>query len=293
MAELEIGQIVDGRWRIVVPLEEKPIASYRVRDQEGNDAELLLPPPDIDLERRIAAVSELRHEHVMAVLDSGRLSGRPYLVRELVTGQSLYDWLRHRKRLEYRQALLIACQFCSVSTAAAQGGEEEPFLALRPATVMIGADGLIKIDPLGLAVGEDDDLYLSPEERRGAEPDQRSDLFRIGLILHLMLLGHLPRRDGKGRYVPTPPSEEAGELSTELDEAILKALAEDPARRFADAEEMMHQLYLLYAHRPMPVSAGPPSWYEDRRFWLYVAIAMGGLALVLALATGMIPLPFL
>ena len=121
---------------------------------------------------------------------------------------------------------------------------------------------------------------------RGYGPD-------IGLILHLMLLGHLPRRDGKGRYVPTPPSEEAGELSTELDEAILKALAEDPARRFADAEEMMHQLYLLYAHRPMPVSAGPPSWYEDRRFWLYVAIAMGGLALVLALATGMIPLPFL
>ncbi len=291
MAEIEIGQSVAGRWRVVVRLEDRPVASYRVRDEEGNDAELLLTPPDADLERRIAAVSGLHHEHVLAVLDSGRWGGRPYLVRELVTGQSLHDWLRRRRRLEYKQALLIACQLCSVSTAAAQGQAGAPFLALRPATVMIGADGLVKVDPLGLAAGEDDDLYLSPEERRGAEPNQRSDLFRIGLILHRMLLGRLPRRDGKGRYMPTPPSEEAGELSAELDEAVLRALAEDPARRFADAEEMMRQLYLLYAHRPMPVSARPPSWYEDRRFWLYVAVALGSLAVILAMATGMIPLP--
>ena len=290
MTETKIGQSVAGRWRVVVQLEDGPVASYRVRDDEGNDAELLLPPPDADLERRIAAASGLRHEHVQAVLDSGRRGGRPYLVRELVTGQSLGDWLRRRGRLEYSQALLIACQLCSVSTAAAESGA--PPLAVRPATVTIGADGLVKVDPLGLAAGEDDESYLSPEERRGVKPDQRSDLFRIGLMLHRMLMGRLPRRDGQGRYVPTPPSEEAGELSAELDEALLRALAEDPARRFDDAEEMMRALYLLYAHRPMPVSARPPSWHEDRRFWLYVAIAMGGLALVLALATGMILLPF-
>jgi eukaryotic-like serine/threonine-protein kinase len=88
--------------------------------------------------------------------------------------------------------------------------------------------------------------YLSPEQARGAQVDQRSDLYSVGVVLYELLTGKVPFTGESPVEIamkhlsdtPPPPSELNPEVPEELDKIVMRALAKDPARRYQSAEEM-------------------------------------------------------
>jgi len=286
--KLDVGTRL-GELTIIAELEGGEVARYRVRDDDGTDAELFLMSRDVELERRAAGLCKLRHENLHAVFEAGEWEGRTYLVRELVTGWSVASWLEREGRLRYDQALGIACQLCLASTEAAKAGVG--FLGLSPDSIIVDSSGFARADPLRI-FATDDDSYKSPEEKRSGAADQKSDVFRIGLMLYRMLSGRMPQRDGSGRVVYQPLSAVDNRLPPELDTAIEVSLSEFPEARYADADKFLDRLHELLMRRPGSASAGPPRWHEDKRFWLYVAVALAAVVAVMALVFGLPPFPF-
>jgi serine/threonine protein kinase len=287
---IKAGEVFAGQWRVLLPLEEGPYPSYRVKDNAGRDAELLILPHNPELERAAVALNTLRHENLLTLYQAGEWRGKTFVIREMVMGQTISDWLRRDRRLGYDQALGIACQLCLASKEAAAAGVAS--FGFDSGNVRITPDGFVKTDPLRLPLGSQDDRYRAPEEARGASPDVRSDVFRIGLLLYEMLSGRLPYRTiGAGiSFEPLSPS--VAGLSEIMDKVLAKALSDNPDDRYADAEKLLDDLHPLLMYRPAPASARPTRWHEDSRFWLYVAIALTALALILSLATGLLPFPF-
>ena len=280
--KLKPGQEL-GELRVVAELENDFAESYRMRDVDGNDAELLLLPADEDLERRAGNLAGFHHENIIAVNEAGRWEGASYIVRELVTGWTVAGWIGREGKLHYDEALGIACQLCLASTAA-EKSEAGPLL-FHPETVLVQSDGFARADPLRLAL-RGEDAYRSPEEVSRREPDSRSDVFRIALITYHMISGRLPQRDGFGRVGIEPLTAADGNLPGVLDEVLSKALSFDPEERHADADALLDQLHELLMKRPSPAAMGPARWFEDRRFWLYTAIALAALAGLLAVIFG-------
>jgi serine/threonine protein kinase len=282
------GETVGG-WRIVAELEGGDRSHYRVGRAGAPDAELLPLPLDRVLRERIDLVKSLRHENLHALIDAGDADDSTFIVRELIGGWSVASWLEREKKLTYDQALGIACQLCLASTEAAKAGIG--FLALNPERVLVDNDGFAKADPLMLQFAGDQQ-YLSPEERRGDPPDGRSDVFRIALMIYRMLAGRLPERDGFGSIRYQPLGIDDAKLPAALDETLIKALADDPADRFGSTDDLLDLLHPLLMRRPLPAGTAPTSWHEDKRFWLYVAIALAAAVVVLGIIFGLPPLPF-
>lgn len=289
-SNLESGQLFTEQWRIILSLEEAPVPCFRVRDDKGRDAELLLLPFDRELEKRAEKLTSLRHENLIAIYEVGRRHENTYLVREMVMGQSVAEWIRREQRLGYDQALGIACQLCLASTAAAEAGFD--FLGINPKAVKVDPSGFAKVDPLSLAgTPEDDTTYRSTEERKGQAPNQLSDIFRIGLLIFEMLLGRPLGRTKDGGIIIKPISDKLENLTPVHDQVLAKALAEKPSERYENADKLLNDLHPLLMHRPAPTPADPTSWYEDKRFWLYIAIVLGAAAVILSIILNLLPLP--
>ncbi len=287
VADLKPGGDIGG-WRIVTALEGDEPARYRVRREDGPDAELVLFPDVPDLERRVAGLEAIKHDNIHMVFNVDRYRNQAFVVRELIAGWSVSDWLEREKQLGYDQALGIACQLCLASAEAAKAGLG--FLGFHPGRVLVDGEGFAKADPVRLPVRNEAD-FQSPEEKRGEEPDQRSDVFRIALMIYQMLSGRLPASDGFGSIDYKPLTDFNEKLPEKLDEVLGRALAQDPRERYADAEALLDELHPLLMSRPVPAGTAPTRWYEDKRFWLYVAVALAALVIILGLIFGLPPLP--
>ncbi|MGH2729520.1 MAG: protein kinase domain-containing protein, partial [Actinomycetota bacterium] len=145
--------------------------------------------------------------------------------------------------------------------------------------------------------------YISPEQAQGKEPDARSDLYALGIVLYELLVGRPPFQEATQmatvlRHVhdppPAPRSLKAG-IPRALDTVLLKALAKDPDARFASAVEMRNALISATAPatvslrttgapaRTPPPRAEPQTSSGDAR-WIVGVLAIVAAAVVLALA---------
>ena len=152
------------------------------------------------------AVARLTHPNVLSVFDVGACDGRPYVVFELLEGETLHQRLR-RGPLPLRSAVETAIQACrGLQAAHARGILHRD---LKPENLFLTSDGFVKILDFGLAKLTRGDgaeagagrtqtvagvvmgtpAYLSPEQARGMEADPRSDLFALGAILYEALSG--------------------------------------------------------------------------------------------------------
>jgi hypothetical protein len=278
-----------GSWIVVTELERRHVTRYRVSREGFPFAELMLLPAMTALEERAGQVTGLHHENLLALFDMGREGDLTFVVRELVGGWSVADWLAREGRLGFDQALGVACQLCLASMEATKAGIG--FLGFHSERVLVDNKGFAKADPLRLPVPREED-YLSPEELRGEEPGRGSDVFRIGLMIYKMLTGRLPERDGfaRVRYEPLPETDRKPLAG--LNDTLRRALAHDPAERIRDTEALLDELHPMLMGRPLSSAGGAAEhWYEDKRFWLYVAIALGATAIILGLLFGLPPFP--
>ena len=253
---------------------------YRARDSrlERTVAIKVLPESfagDADRLRRFEqearAVAALNHPNIMAVYDIGERQGTPYMVSELLDGETLREKMKEGAMAQ-RRAVEYASQIAEGLAAAHDKGVVHR--DLKPENVFVSNDGRVKVLDFGLAKllshptktalgGAPDDGatmgtrtspgmvlgtagYMSPEQVRGKEVDARTDIFALGAILYEMLSG---QRAFKGESsVETMNAilkEEPAELATEklkvspgLERIVRRCLEKEPERRFHSARDV-------------------------------------------------------
>ncbi len=231
--------------------------------------------------REAHAAAALRSPHVVSTLDYGVDGDTPFIVMELLEGESLSDRLVRLGRLSARQTELVLRH---VSRAVARAHELGiVHRDLKPANIFITRnedEEIIKIFDFGIAkteAGDDDPSqrtrtgsllgtpsYMSPEQLEGKHCDHRADIWAMGVIAYECLLGQLPFAGaGLGGLVlavctdPLPVPSRHGAVPCGFDEWFLRACAREPEQRFSSAREAAHELRRVLTPELLTPELGP------------------------------------
>jgi len=246
----------------------REVAVKVLRDECAGDSERLRR---FELEAR--AASAIDHPNILTVHDVGTHAGSPYLVTELLKGETLRGRLA-RGPLPSDTTLVLATQIAEGLAAA--HGRGIVHRDLKPANVFLTDAGGVKIVDFGIAklvVPEDDGApadaasetvteslallgtpnYIAPEQVDGARVDFRADQFALGCILYEMLTGTRPfARESVGRTLaavaaeePPPLSERAPEVPLPLVWLVERCLSKDPEGRYAATVDLARDLSTL------------------------------------------------
>jgi len=233
---------------------------YRGRDPRiGRDVAIAILPSNASsdprqlqwFEQEARAAAALNHPNILTVYDVGIYEGAPYIVSELLEGQTLRERLKHTP-ISTRTALAYAVQIAQGLAAAHDHGIVHR--ELNPDNVFVTLDGRVKIQGFGLAslieqdvtgaIGTADPnaaprrtlgpvlgtrLYISPEQAQGASVDPRTDVYALGVVLFEMLTGRNILAIDKLSEVRMPPA---------LDQLLRRCLEVDPARRFQSSQDL-------------------------------------------------------
>jgi eukaryotic-like serine/threonine-protein kinase len=278
---------------------------YRARDSRlRREVAIKVLPPALSLdadrmrrfEQEALATAALNHPNILAVYDIGTHGECPYIVSELLEGQTLRDRLRDGP-LPIRKVVDYALQIARGLAAAHDLGIVHR--DLKPDNIFITNDGRIKILDFGLAkltrteTGIEDQTktvvsepgtvlgtvgYMSPEQVRGKETDQRSDLFSFGAVLYEMISG---KRAFKGdssadilsailKEEPPDVTEANQNVSPALDRVVRHCLEKNPAERFQSAHDLAFNLEALTGISKLASDIQIPS--ARKRPWLLAAL---------------------
>jgi len=183
----------------------------------------------------------------------------------LYQGETLRARLTRDGPILLGEALEIARQIAEGLQAAHAAGIVHR--DLKPGNVMLLPDGTVRILDFGLAKARDQSVsetgvrfgtvsYMSPEQVRGGNVDGRSDLWALGVVLYEMLTGQKPFRGDEEVAIvhailhdePELPSTHRADVSAALEGVVLRLLEKDPANRYADAAEVLHDLARSRTH---------------------------------------------
>ncbi len=229
--------------------------------------------------REAQAAGKLSHGGIVTIYDVGEdeATRLPYIVMEFVAGRTLADLLDEAAGpLPREQALRWICQVAqALSFAHARGIIHRD---VKPANIMIDGEGNAKLTDFGIARLRHTQLttagdllgtpaYMSPEQVQGNPVDSRSDIFSLGILLYWTLTGSKPfdgENPGEVMFKiayqdPAPATQLAPSLAPGFDYVIARALAKDPAHRYADAREIALDIEDLLAGRaPRSQATAPP-----------------------------------
>jgi serine/threonine protein kinase len=217
-------------------------------------------------ERELSAIMRLRHRHIVRALDHGVLSeGRPYLVLEFIEGPSLRDVIHQRRALQPREVLAILEPVCdALATAHAHGLVHRD---VKASNVVLGRDaqgprpvlldfGLVKLlDDSGPSLTSSRSMLgtpsaMAPEQMRGEPVDARTDVYSLGMLAYHMLTG-VVAFVGVQAYLQAhgqcPPPSSHVDVDPAIDAPIVRAVALDPAKRFASARAFVEALHAAIA----------------------------------------------
>ncbi|TMQ53533.1 MAG: hypothetical protein E6K72_08340 [Candidatus Eisenbacteria bacterium] len=226
-------------------------------------------PEAVDrLLREAQAAASVDHPAVVTVYEAGLDAGRPYLVMQRAEGETLEERLA-RGPLPIADAIDLAVKIAdALAEVHALGIVHRD---LKPANVILTARGPKVLDfgvaslrgsprltATGIAVGTP--YAMSPEQMKGLPPDNRSDLWALGVMLYQALTGKRPFEGASFEAVmhavlntqPPPPSALGSGIGPDLDFIVMKLLRKDAAHRYARAEELIADLTSCEACRAEP-----------------------------------------
>src|SRR6476620_6968863 len=204
--------------------------------------------------REASSAAGLSHQNIVGIFDRGEWQGTYYIAMEYVAGRSLKTIVREEGALEPALAIDIVVQILRAARFAHRRGVIHR--DLKPHNVIIDEEGRARVTDFGIARAGASDMtltgsimgtaqYLSPEQAQGHTVGAASDLYSVGVMLYELLTGAVPFEGDTAVAIaykqvsaqPRPPSEVNPALPKALDVVVLRALAKDPAHRYADADE--------------------------------------------------------
>ena len=270
---------------------ERHVVIKRIRAEQARDHRYV----DMFLdEARLAA--SLHHHNIVPVNDIGEDDGEYFFAMEYVHGEDVRALLSQlSKRGEHvpleHAITIVTAAAAGLHHAHEQRGPDRSPLGIvhrdvSPANILIGYDGGVKVADFGIAKAahrttetrsgtlKGKVAYMSPEQCVGEAVDRRSDVFSLGIVLYelvtvrrlfkgdndfltmaSLVLGHVP-----------PPSKYRPDLPPELEEIVLKALANKPHDRYATADEMRLALEQVAAKLGLRTSSTTLADYVKQLF---------------------------
>jgi len=245
--------------------------------------------------REIEALRTLKSPHTVAALDAGEApDGTPYLVMELLTGESVYEQMKARGKMPWRRVLAIARGVChSLGEAHARGIVHRD---LKPENIHLERRGddvnFVKVLDFGIAKNHHSavqggaDLtqvgqmigtfcYMAPEQMIGTSTPE-SDVFTLGIVMYELISGRRPYGDAKGPAAqlaavlgdPPPPLPHAPPALVQI---VMRCIDKDPLCRYRDAHELGDALATI-----VETGDDTPTVYANKRYQTPVPAARVG-----------------
>jgi serine/threonine protein phosphatase PrpC len=269
--EVEVGQVLDGRFQITELISRSGMASiFKAKDLQSGDV-VALKIPFMQFESDPAFFSRfqreetigktLQHPYVLRIIAVEEKS-RPYMVMEFLEGHTLRQVMRSVGRMPVADALAIASRICEALEYL--HSHNVIHRDLKPENVMLCNDGSIRIMDFGIAkaaglrrltfsgfsssLGTPD--YMAPEQVKGKRGDARTDIYSLGAMLYEMVTGDVPF-EGTNPYAimharlagdPVAPRKRDPEISPQVEEILLHALERQPYDRYPSAAAMKLEL---------------------------------------------------
>jgi eukaryotic-like serine/threonine-protein kinase len=226
--------------------------------------EFAVDPNFVERFRREAqAAANLNHPNIVNVFDWGKHASTYFIAMEYVDGRTLADILRSNGHLTSKQAAEIATE-----VAAALGFAHAAGLVhrdIKPANILIGTNGSVKVADFGIARALNAPIessltqagavmgtatYFSPEQAQGAQPDPRSDLYSLGVVMYEMIAGRPPFTGDNPVSIayrqvhdyPTPLNQLVADVPRPYEAIVAKLLSKDPAVRYSTADALREDL---------------------------------------------------
>ncbi|MCC7053234.1 MAG: serine/threonine protein kinase [Gemmatimonadaceae bacterium] len=286
-----------GDWTIVAPLGAGGMGSVWLADRSdgrytGRSAVKLLNLRALDaigmhrFQQEGTMLAQLTHPNIGRLLNAGvRDTGQPYLVLEYVDGERIDQWCDTR-RLTVGARLALFAQVC----AAVEHAHAHVVIHrdLKPSNVLVTQDGTVKLLDFGVGRLLHDEprradetsvdapatlpftpAYAAPEQLAGRHESAATDIYALGVLLHVLLTGALPSRPA------ALPSDTAAQqaadrldarqvsatglraaLRGDLDAILLCALHDDPTRRYQSVTAFANDLRRTVEHEPVSVRRG-------------------------------------
>jgi serine/threonine protein kinase len=243
--------------------------------------------------REARTLARLNHPNIVAIYDFGETDGLFYFLMEYVDGLNLRE-LEGSRQLSAEQALAIVPKICD----ALQFAHEEGIVHrdIKPGNILFDRKGRVKIADFGLAkllgqTGPNLTLtsaghrlgtphYMAPEQiDRPQLVDHRADIYSLGVVFYEMLTGELP----VGRFAA--PSQKV-HVDVRLDEVVLRALENDPERRYQQAGEVKTDVESITGNPPprfqtTPIRSTAPSAVPGDRSKAESLVKVPGFALMI------------
>ena len=309
--ELGPGTVLGGRYEILQLLGRGGMgAVYKAHDKElDRTVALKLIRPDLarnpEMVRRfkqeLILARQITHKNVIRIFDLGQSDGIKFITMDFVEGHDLRVLLSERGKFPPPEAARIMLQICRALEAA--HGEHVIHRDLKPQNIMLDGKGRVYVMDFGIArsvhvpgmtqtgalIGTPE--YMSPEQARGEELDQRSDIFSLGVIFYEILTGKKPYPSDaplatlwKRMQEPvTPPVKLEPSLPVALNDIVVKALQIEPENRFSSAREMAHQLEIWLGPSADSSAIFLPA-PRTSRYWKWASAALGVLLVVAIVA---------
>ena len=280
-----------GRYRILEPLGQGATAVvYRAQDLTGrqvafkvlNPAAASQPHMRSCFQIEYRTLARLRHPGILQVYEAGEANGRLFIAMELVEGGTLEEFLLRAKSIGEVAAIDIARQIAEALDYLHESSKVHR--DVKTSNVLLGPSGRAVLFDFGTVYDIDNPTdnapgiygtpaFLAPEQIRAKEePDKRSDLYSLGIVLYLMVSGRRPFYGSREEVLEahisqTPPPPSAwGWVSPELEQIILKALAKKPEDRFESGAEFAVALrgVEVETEQPKPrLATRLRAWLED------------------------------
>lgn len=244
---------------------------FKAHDQKLDEvvAIKMLKPGSVDEQSLERLKSELKlarritHPNVLRTYDFGEAGDAPYLSMEYVSGMTLRELLDRRGKLPYGAALRIARQLCAGLEAVHDVGVLHR--DIKPGNVMLEHRGNAKLMDFGISrparsrkTEAPEEVsgtphYMAPEQLQGGLPDQRTDIYSLGVVFEELFTGGLPFTGASAMEIaaarlqkpPVPPSHYWAEIPGELEAIVLRCMAFRPEDRYQDAKSLAADLATL------------------------------------------------
>ena len=264
-----IGRLLDNRYEILEVIGVGGMAVvYKARCHRLNRlvAIKILKDDysqDDEFRRRFHAESQavamLSHPNIVSVYDVSTADSADYIVMELIDGITLKQYMEKKGVLNWKETLHFAIQIGKALDHAHSRGIVHR--DIKPHNVMVLKNGAVKVADFGIAqvMSKSNTLtkealgsvhYISPEQARGGRVDNRSDIYSLGVVMYEMMTGR-PPYDGDSPVAvaiqhingnPAMPSTLNPNIPGGLEQIIMKAMSQNPARRYSTEAMMLHDM---------------------------------------------------